>query len=171
MSAADATGAYEWPAGARFARELATLADCRGRAVCDLGCGRGALGRIALVSGARSVAFLDGAADVVATLRAELGGDPRASFHLHRWGEAAPGAPYDLILGGDILYRPDCFAALLDSIAGGLAHDGLCLLSDPRTALEPELPSLARERGLSWIASRRSDVTVVQLRAAASLAR
>jgi predicted nicotinamide N-methyase len=162
---ADATGRYVWPAGQRLARELAAVVDCRDRSVCDLGCGLGTLGHLALALGAARVDFLDGSDEALAAARVGCEREPRAAFHRHDWGSPLP-ARYDLILGGDILYRPDCFAALLDSIASGLADDGLCLLSDPRKQLEPELPRLARERGLSWDAERRDDVTLVRIAAA-----
>jgi predicted nicotinamide N-methyase len=163
VNGVDATGRYAWPAGKRLTRDLAEVVDCRGRTVCDLGCGLGALGHAALQLGAASVDFLDGSDEVLAGARAGAEREPRAAFHLHRWGEPMP-RRYDLILGGDILYRPAFFAPLLDSVASGLATEGLCLLADPREHLEEELPTLAAERGLSWSPERRGDFTLVRLR-------
>jgi hypothetical protein len=99
--------------------------------------------------------------------RVDAENEPRAAFHQHRWGEPMP-RRYDLILGGDILYRADCFPALLDSIASGLAANGLCLLSDPRERLEDELPQLAAERGLTWTTERRRDFTLARLQTTAA---
>ena len=158
----DRTGEYAWPAGARLARDLDAIVACRGLSVCDLGCGLGALGAVALAADAASVAFLDGSADALAAVKTVNGGDARASFLRHEWGSPLP-ARYGLILGGDILYRPECFAALLDSIASGLDERGRCLLSDPRSALEPELPALAAQRGLGWTTERRTDFTLVRV--------
>jgi len=162
--AVDATGRYAWPAGLRLARDLQKVVACHDLEVCDLGCGTGVVGRAALHCGARRVAFLDGAADALAHVRQALHDEPRAVYHLHRWGDAPPGGPYRLILGGDILYREECFPLLLASIALGLATDGQCLLSDPRQRLEEELPALAAVAGLSWTSVRRSDFTLVTLR-------
>ncbi len=164
QTADDGTWAYQWPAGARLARDFATIVSCVGLAVCDLGCGAGALGRAALAGGARSVTFADGNPAALASVHAALGAmadDARIEFHPHRWGEPLPGAPYDLILGGDILYRPECFADLLTSIAHGLGEHGRCLLSDPRKVLEPELPMFAEERALTWTTRRMKDYTLV----------
>jgi len=165
-SARDATGRYPWPAGVRLARDLGAVIACQDQELCDLGCGTGVVGRAALQAGARRVAFLDGADDALAGLRELLGSEPRASFHLHQWGEVPPGGPYRLILGGDILYREAFFPQLLASIALGLAADGQCLLADPRTRLEEELPGLAQAAGLTWSSVRRSDFTLVSLRPA-----
>jgi 2-polyprenyl-3-methyl-5-hydroxy-6-metoxy-1,4-benzoquinol methylase len=158
----DATGRYAWPAGQRMLRELPTLIDARGLAVCDLGCGLGALGHAALALGAASVDFLDGSDEALALARAGAERDQRANFIRHEWGAPTP-RRYDLILGGDILYLPALFVALLDSIASGLAPGARCLLSDPRRTLEADLPALAATRGLTWESERRADYTLARL--------
>ncbi|MFW5846224.1 MAG: methyltransferase, partial [Planctomycetota bacterium] len=157
LAAAEAAGdyrptwAYTWPAGERLAADLPQLNDCRGRQVCDLGCGRGVLGLQALRSAAASVVFADASphplAWVDAVLQANAWQD-RGRTLVHRWGTALP--PCDLVLGGDILYRPECFVDLLDSLAAAARQGAEILLSDPRTELEQELPGLAASRGLSW---------------------
>lgn len=159
----DDTGAYAWPAGRRLARDLAAVVDCRGRTVCDLGCGQGALGRAALAAGAARVVFLDGDPAALESARAACN-DPRAEFHPQRWGEPVPVAPCDLVLGGDVLYRPPFFAALLASVAAALAPEGEALLSDPRQQLEDELLPLAAAAGLTWSTERRADYTLVRCR-------
>ncbi|MBA3710733.1 MAG: methyltransferase domain-containing protein [Planctomycetes bacterium] len=162
----DGTGGYPWPAGERLTRDLAAIVSCAGLTVCDLGCGRGALGCAALASGARRVAFADVNPDALATAEAivaDRGWSARASFHRHRWDEPIPLAPYDLILGGDILYRPDFFSELMSTIAASLAADGRCLLSDPRKRLDPELAGLASAHGLALRTKRRSDHTIAWL--------
>lgn len=150
----DLTGVYRWPAGDRLVRELHLVAQLAGRRVLDLGCGPGQCGWRAQELGAAAVVFADGSPAVVAS---------RPEVLLHVWGDPVPGAPFDVILGGDILYRPECFAALLRSIALALAPRGVALLSDPRPSLEPELPFLAADAGLTWTASRRADYTLVTL--------
>ena len=165
---ADCTWAYCWPAGVRLSAELPDLVVCAGRVIADLGCGRGHGGLSALVAGAARVAFADGDPEVVRWVEGVLtanGFSRRAQAHVHRWGGAIPGAPYDVVFGGDILYRPECFADLLASIAASLAPDGVALLSDPRLRLDRELPELAATAGLSWTCERRdAGYTLVRIR-------
>jgi predicted nicotinamide N-methyase len=157
------TWAYDWPAGEILAECLAELIDCRGKHVCDLGCGRGRLGRQALSLHAERVCFADGSQHPLAYLQ-QLVVDARASFHQHRWGAPIPEAPYDLILGGDILYRPECFQDLLHSIATSLTATGKALLADPRNQLEPVLADLTRAEGLRWQTRRlEQGITLVTL--------
>ena len=169
----DQTWTYRWPSGERLAQALPGLADCRGRRVLDLGCGRGSCGRAALDQGAALAVFLDEAPTALAELKAELKAELERSFdqgvraraaclNAH-WGAVlAPG--FELILGGDILYRPACHPALIATIAGALARDGIALLSDPRQRLEAELPSLAAQASLTWETERRSNWTLVRIR-------
>lgn len=154
----DGTWRYDWPAGRRLLAELSTLAPLAGRRVADLGCGRGRLGLAALDLGATSVVFADASPAALAALAADLAGHPRAACARlceHRWGAPLPGGPCDLILGGDILYLPQEFPALLDTVAVSLADGGQALLADPRSTLEAELPRLAQARGLTWTQTRR----------------
>jgi predicted nicotinamide N-methyase len=158
-SGTDLTWAYGWPAGQKLGADLADLVTCQGLRVADLGCGRGHNGFSALALGAAVVAFADASAlalDFVAAVAAANALEPRCRICQHEWGEPLPGAPYDLILGGDILYRPDWFARLLDTLASSLAPHGLALLSDPRQALDDDLPRLARAAGLTWETTRQT---------------
>jgi predicted nicotinamide N-methyase len=168
MGGDDHTWAYAWPAGTRLAPELASIVPLAGARLADLGCGLGGLGCTALGAGAAEVLFADGAAGAVAWLAALIAANgfaARARVANHRWGEPLPGAPWPLLVGGDILYRPRSFPVLLDSIALSLAPEGLCLLSDPRATLEDELPELARARGLWWQQERRAaGYTLIRLR-------
>lgn len=159
---ADGTWRYQWPAGTRFLAEIDALVQVRGRRVIDLGCGQGRLGRWALAAGAAHVLFADIAAEALAAIPAH----PRAGILVHRWGEPLPRC--DVLLGGDILYRPACFPDLLDSVRSALGPDGLAWLVDPRSALEAELPALAAARGLAWRSERRPlGYTAAQCRATA----
>lgn len=161
----DHTGVYAWPAGERLARDLSGLLECRGLRVLDLGCGRGHLGFSALRLGATEVVFADGnpvVRDGVAAVGAANG--IRANVIAHDWGEPVPGGPFDVVLGGDLLYRPNHVPALFASIASALSPNGLALLSDPRQRLEAELPRLAATAGLTWCPERRYDYTLVRLR-------
>ena len=146
----DGTWRYAWPAGERFLAEVAALVDVRGRRVIDLGCGQGRLGLWAAGAGAASVVFADRSAEALAAIAL-----PRTGRILvHQWGEPLP--PCDVLLGGDILYRPPTFPDLLASIATALTGcPGIAWLVDPRRTLEPELPQLAAGCGLSWHAVRQ----------------
>ncbi len=159
----DITGAYQWPAGAALASDLEHHVNGHGQRVLDLGCGRGALGFTAISLAAQYVVFADAspiAIDLVQrTITANKLND-RATVVQLNWGDAPPLGPYDLILGGDILYRPGLFPALAHTIAQGLSPLGACLLSDPRTAVESNLPSIFKAVGLSWESKRRAAYTL-----------
>lgn len=162
------TWAYDWPAGERFGSDLLNgLEDLSGKRVCDLGCGRGQLGFIALHLGAHSVHFCDHSSQILAYVQAKIDYnklDKNGQTKQHRWGTRIPGAPFDVILGGDILYRPECFDALLASIASSLAPGGHALLSDPRTELEKELYELAITHSLIINAKRHETYTLINFR-------
>lgn len=149
MVEADGTWRYQWPAGSRLLLEIDGLIQVADRRVVDLGCGQGRLGRWALEHGAAEVVFADLSPEALAAIPAH----PRARLLEHRWGEALPTC--DVLLGGDILYRPACFADLLDSVRSALLPGSIAWLVDPRSRLEDELPALAAARGLSWVAERR----------------
>jgi predicted nicotinamide N-methyase len=162
----DVTCLYQWPAGAFLGSRLDELAPCAGRRVADLGCGRGALGLSACAAGAAWVLFADAspvAIDFLARTLAvnDLAG--RAAAVRHAWGEPLPSGPFDVILGGDILYRPECFAALMATLAASLAPGGRAVLSDPRTRLEDALPALAAANGLRWATRRLAHTTIATL--------
>jgi len=160
----DVTCLYQWKAGA-FLATLPNLRErCAGRRVADLGCGRGTLGLSACAYAATRVLFADAssvAIDFLTRTLAQNQLDDRASAVLHTWGMPLPDGPWEVILGGDILYRPECFPALLDTIAASLSRDGCAWLSDPRNTLEPGLPDLATARGLAWASERIGQITVV----------
>jgi len=148
----DGTWRYVWPAGARFLEEIADLVPVVGKRVIDLGCGQGRLGCWALAAGAAEVVFADQSESALAAIPDQ----PGVRRLVHSWGEPLP--PCDVLLGGDILYRSAAFPALLDSVASALRQKGsMAWLVDPRTQVEPELPHLAAERGLSWLPERRRD--------------
>lgn len=166
----DVTCLYQWPSGTRLAEylstHLATLAPCHDRRVADIGCGRGVLGLTAYAAGAASVLFADASPVAVEFLTRTIALNalaPRAQVVQHHWGTALPGELYDLILGGDILYRPECFADLMTSIALSLSANGCALLSDPRTTLEPQLTELAAMHRLKWTMQRIEMTTVIHL--------
>jgi predicted nicotinamide N-methyase len=161
----DATGTYQWPAGAALASELQQHVNCQEKRVLDLSCGRGALGFTALALGAKAVVFADANPIVVDLVERTLIGNAlqeRATAVACSWGQVPPQGPFDIILGGDILYRPELFVPLAQSIASGLSPTGICLLSDPRTTLESALPTIFSAAGLHWTQQRQARYTLVQ---------
>ena len=161
------TWAYDWPAGQRMRRELSSLIDLRDKSVCDLGCGRGQLGFAAIDLGARFVHFCDHSSEILDFVQRKIDENDliqRAGTATHRWGADIPGAPFDVILGGDILYRPECFAELLHSIASSLSPVGCALLADPRLHLENELFELSISQGLKSVYSRRDSYSLIEIR-------
>lgn len=169
------TWAYDWPAGLRLADALAEAfdsidaIDLKSAQVCDLGCGRGMLGLCALQLGAAHVSFCDGSEQVLRYVEKILAVNQlqqQAHCHQHQWGTDIPqsrGQAYDLILGGDILYRPECFADIFASIATSLATQGTAILSDPREELEQQIPELAAQAGLHYSQQRYENFTTLVL--------
>lgn len=154
----DVTWAYAWPAGQKLSAELASIADCAGKRVADLGCGRGHCGLSALMAGAAFTLFADASERALSWLDQVIclnGLSQRAGIQVHIWGQPLHYAPYELIVGGDILYRPELFPELLATIAASLAPGGACYLSDPRERIEDELPDIAADQGLSLRQQRR----------------
>jgi predicted nicotinamide N-methyase len=145
----DGTWRYQWPAGSRFLTEIADIVTVEGRRVIDLGCGQGRLGRWALEHGAAEVVFADLAVEALA----DIPSHDKARLKEHRWGESLPIC--DVLLGGDILYRPACFTELLSSVRSSLVVGSVAWLVDPRSRLEDELPRIAADLGLSWLPERR----------------
>jgi SAM-dependent methyltransferase len=152
---ADPTWRYPWPAGARLAADLPHLGTWTGLRAAELGCGQGRVGRTLLDLGVAHLAFADISPEPLDFLRHALGEDPRVALHQHAWGDPLPGGPYDLLVGGDILYRPAYFDRLVQSLALSLADAGLILLADPRTTLEPELTAALQDAGLTAFQERR----------------
>ncbi len=162
----DLTWAYPWPAGERLAADLALVVSVDGLRVAELGCGRGRCGLTAATLGARSVVFCDVAPEPLAYVERALlaNGLANGSTCRHAWGTPVPGAPYDLLIGADILYRPLFHRALLLSIANSLTPGGLALLADPRSVLEAELADIAVDVGLHMHhESRPGPYTLVRL--------
>jgi predicted nicotinamide N-methyase len=152
------TWAYNWPAGQRLDRLLPELISTAPQRLIDLGCGRGLLGLHALQRWPQChVTFCDQSKAVLQFVTATAATNnfaARCDTLLHTWGEPLPKA--DLIVGGDILYRPECHAALLKSIRSSNA--ALCLLGDPREELEQQLPSLAAQAGLTYQHTFHEDI-------------
>ena len=96
-----------WPSGVALARVVASL-EVRGLRVLELGAGLG-LPSLAAALGGADVLATDWAEDAVALLRENAGRNGVAlRVERARWDEPAlllDGAPWDLVLGADLLYE------------------------------------------------------------------
>jgi len=119
-----------WPSGLALARHVATR-EVRGLRVLELGCGLG-LPSLAAALGGASVLATDWAEDAIELLQrnAERNGVFLQAARL-RWSEPEPmlrAAPWDLVLGADLLYEArnaEQLAELLPELGGEL------LLAEP----------------------------------------
>jgi len=110
-----------WPSGLALARYLSVL-ELSGRKVLELGCGLGLPSLAAALRGA-DVLATDWAEDAIELLRrnAERNGAPLRVAQV-RWNEPEPllrAAPWDLVLGADLLYEErnaEQLAALLPQL-------------------------------------------------------
>jgi predicted nicotinamide N-methyase len=107
-----------WPSGVELARAVAAR-KLAGLRVLELGCGLGLPSLAAAALGARVLAT-DWAADALALVRENAARNGlELETALARWSDPAPlvaGAPFDLVLGADLLYEPRNVDALLDLI-------------------------------------------------------
>ena len=96
-----------WPAGLALARHVAGL-DLAGRTVLELGCGLGLPSLAAALRGSDVVAT-DWAEDAIELLQRNAGRNgARLRVARVRWSEPEPllrAAPWDLVLGADLLYE------------------------------------------------------------------
>jgi predicted nicotinamide N-methyase len=112
-----------WPSGVALARHVATL-ELAGLKVLELGCGLGLPSLVAAVRGA-DVLATDWAEDAIDLLRenAERNGAAVRVARM-RWSEPEPllrAAPWDLVLGADLLYEErnaEQLTALLPRLGG-----------------------------------------------------
>jgi predicted nicotinamide N-methyase len=135
-----------WPSGLALARHVAGL-DLAGTKVLELGCGLGLPSLAAALRGA-DVLATDWAADAIELLRtnAERNGAPLRVARV-RWSEPEPllrAAPWDLVLGADLLYEErnaEQLAALLPRLGGDtlLAEPGRPYAKDFLERFEAEL--------------------------------
>lgn len=104
-----------WPSGVELARAVARR-ELDGLRVLELGCGLGLPSLAAAARGARVLAT-DWAEDALALLRDNsVRNALEVKTALVRWSDAAPlvaAAPWDLVLGADLLYEPRNVDALL----------------------------------------------------------
>jgi predicted nicotinamide N-methyase len=105
-----------WPSGVELARAVARR-ELDGLRVLELGCGLGLPSLAAAARGARVLAT-DWAEDAIALLRENAARNGlELESALVRWSDPAPlvaAAPWDLVLGADLLYEPRNVNVLLE---------------------------------------------------------
>jgi 2-polyprenyl-3-methyl-5-hydroxy-6-metoxy-1,4-benzoquinol methylase len=143
-----------WPSAESLVAQLLAgprLDDAR---VLDLGCGLGVCGFAAASRGAH-VTFMDWeprALKIVAAsaLAQEL---PLARFDLVAadWRKPPTLAPFDRILGADVLYEQRNAPAVAAFVAAHLAPGGEAWITDPKRPHAVSFPALAQAAGLEFL--------------------
>jgi len=133
-----------WPSAVALAREVARL-DLDGLRVLELGCGLGLPSIVAALGGAQVLAtdWSPDAVEVAARNAVRNGAELETA--LAAWGTASPlvdAAPWDLVLGADLLYERRNVEQLL-ALLPRLGDD--VLLSEPGRPFESAFLERARE--------------------------
>lgn len=147
-----------WPSALALAdRVLADGAGLAGRRVLDLGSGLGLVGMAALARGGR-VTFLDWEADAVALAvgsawAAGFGGGVGAVEGVAcDWRSPPPLAPFDRILGADVLYEERNAPGVAAFVAGHLAPGAEAWIVDPGRRHAERFPEVIEAAGLALVA-------------------
>jgi predicted nicotinamide N-methyase len=142
--------ARPWRSGTALAAALAAEPPPAGARVLELGCGLAAPSIVAARAGA-SVLATDGATDAVAfaahslALNQTVGEVAHAAWADHG-DELVERGPFDLVLGGDVLYTPANAELLAELLPRLLAPWGEARLADPGRANARVFLAAVRER-------------------------
>jgi predicted nicotinamide N-methyase len=125
-----------WPSGVALARRVAARA-LRGARVLELGCGLGLPSLAAALAGGRVLAT-DWSPQAIELLRENAArNDAALELEVVDWQRPAPlleRAPWDLVLGADLLYERRNVAPLLGLLPPLLGQRGELWLADPGRA-------------------------------------
>lgn len=170
------SGARIWDAGLALSQTLAARIYKGGDRVLELGSGTGVGGLAAAAAGAQ-VVLTDGVKELLPLLRdnaAANGVD--ASVQRLRWGEdadivaVAAHGPFDLICGSDLLYAPEAFPELVETLVRLCHAQTEVLLTFPTRFSEPIFFEMVKEHfdELAWPVETEPGIFVsrLQLRAA-----
>jgi predicted nicotinamide N-methyase len=152
-----------WPSAVALARAVSARG-LRGLRALELGCGLALPSVVAALGGAEVLAT-DWSPDALraAALNAERNG-ARVATQLVSWADPGPlltGAPWDVVLGSDLLYERRNVEQLLELLPRLVDSGGEVLLADPGRPLEPEFLERA---AASWqIASEPAGLQRVRL--------
>ena len=126
-------GVMLWPASIALAHEvLARAGELEGKRVLELGAGTGVPGLVAASLGARVLQTdRDDVALHVCAMNAERNRVVSVERRLADWETFESDAPYDLILGSDVLYATSLHEHLRAICETSLAPGGRVLFSDP----------------------------------------
>ena len=141
-----------WPSARALADELARR-DLAGRRVVELGCGVGLPAIVAALAGARALAT-DWYREALAFVDANAAqAGARVATMLVDWSHPpaalTDAAPYDLVVGADLLYEERNGVALAALLPRLLPPGGEALIADPRRPHAALLLDLLREAGWS----------------------
>ncbi len=133
-----------------LARELAARDDLADRRVVELGCGLGLPGVVAGLGGAQ-VTFTDAKVDALAYARQNAAANAlpseQTAFEVLDWEHPDQRAPYDFVLGTEILYDYNMHRAQLELFERLLAPGGILLLADRRRRSVGRFFGQLRDRG------------------------
>ena len=133
-----------WPSGRVLAQTLGSR-DLTGRTVIELGCGVGLPSIAALLAGARVLAtdWYEPALDYAARNAERSCPDRQLDTLLVDWADPPAAlvgaAPFDLVIGADVLYERRNGQALAKLLPRLVAPDGEVLIADPRRPEAREL--------------------------------
>jgi predicted nicotinamide N-methyase len=138
-----------WPSGIALARHVVGLPLGETR-VLELGCGLGLPSLAAALAGAHVLAT-DWAPEALALLEANAAANGiRVETAVLDWRFGAPGGPFDLVLGADVLYEARNAEPLLALLAEAVADGGVAIVADPGRRHAPAFFEAATAAG--WAA-------------------
>jgi predicted nicotinamide N-methyase len=141
-----------WPSATALAEAVVAGPPVAGRRVLDLGCGLGLAGLAALHRGAH-VTFLDWEPVALEVARASAWAAGLSSLETVAcdWRTPPPLAPFDLVLGADLLYEARNGPAVARFLATHLAPGGEAWITDPGRLHAREFPADLAAAGLAVV--------------------
>ena len=151
-------GLLLWESALALADALASLRDgLAGTSVLEIGAGVGLAGLAASWLGADVTQsdHLPAALDVCRR-NAGLNGLAPPRTLVGDWNDWRDDTKYDVVIGADVLYERDVFAAVASILEGNVGPGGLAILADPGRPHTPEMVELLEASGWSIALQRRT---------------